>query len=211
MTPDDRLDAFETRRDDRWLPVGWYGPVKRLIDVVIAAVGLVATSPLLLLAAAFVRLDSPGPIIFRQRRIGRGSREFTIYKFRTMHVGTPEVAPRLLTDSSRRVTRAGRILRRTSLDELPQLLNILKGEMSSVGPRPALYNQDDLIELRQAAGVDRLRPGVTGLAQVTGRDELDVPEKVTLDARYMDTCSLAVDLRILGQTLIALVSGRGVN
>jgi O-antigen biosynthesis protein WbqP len=195
----------------RGLPTGWYGPTKRLFDAGLAAIGLVVLSPVLLLTAGLIRVDSPGPAIFRQRRIGRGSREFTIYKFRTMHLGTPEVAPRLLTDSHRRVTRVGRILRRTSLDELPQLVNILRGEMSIVGPRPALYNQDDLIRLRREAGVDRLRPGVTGLAQVRGRDELDVPEKVAFDIRYMETCSVATDFRIIGATFVALVSGRGTN
>ena len=155
--------------------------VRRTADIVAASVLLAALSPFLALIAIAIRADSPGPALFRQRRIGRGSAEFTILKFRTMRVGTPDLASHLVGPGSNRVTRTGRILRRSSIDELPQLWNVLAGDMTLVGPRPALFNQDDLIALRQEAGVDALKPGVTGWAQVNGRDEIALPEKVALD------------------------------
>jgi O-antigen biosynthesis protein WbqP len=165
----------------------------------------------MLLIAIAIRLDSPGPALFRQRRAGRGSSEFRIYKFRTMRQGTPDLATHLLGSSKGHVTRLGRLLRRTSLDELPQLLNIAVGEMSLVGPRPALWNQDDLIAMRRAAKVDGLRPGLTGLAQIRGRDELDLDEKVAYDRTYLETCSLRVDLAIVVGTIAALSSSRGIS
>ena len=142
--------------------------------------------------------------------MGRGSKEFTILKFRTMRVGTPDLASHLMGPGSSRVTRIGRFLRRTSLDELPQLLNVLAGDMTLVGPRPALFNQEDLIGLRQAAGVDALRPGVTGLAQVNGRDEIPLQRKVEYDRYYLEHLSPVLDLMILLRTVITLFSNRGV-
>jgi O-antigen biosynthesis protein WbqP len=192
-------------------PRGWYGIFKRVVDLAVAAVLLVLLSPVLLLTAAAIRLDSPGPALFRQRRAGRGSGEFTIYKFRTMKTGTPDLASHLIGTGHDRYTSIGPFLRRTSLDELPQLLNVLRGDMALVGPRPALHNQDDLIALRQQEGVDALRPGVTGWAQVNGRDELPVPAKVRFDRHYLDHCSPWLDFVILLRTVAVLFTGRGTN
>jgi len=191
-------------------PAGLYRPIKRALDAGVAAVLLVLLSPLLVALAIAIRLDSRGPGLFRQRRIGRGSSEFRIFKFRTMEVGTPDLASHLIGPGSQRVTPLGRFLRRTSLDELPQLLNVLRGEMSLVGPRPALYNQDDLIAMRQAAGVDALKPGVTGWAQIHGRDDLPMDVKVAHDRHYLERVSPGLDLVILARTPGALLSSRGV-
>jgi O-antigen biosynthesis protein WbqP len=184
--------------------------MKRATDLLGAIAGLVVLAPLMLVIAVAVRLDSPGPSLFRQRRIGRGSREFVIFKFRTMRTGTPDLASHLLGPGSNRVTRLGGILRRTSLDELPQLWNVLRGDMALVGPRPALHNQHDLVELRRRAGVEALRPGVTGWAQVNGRDELGVEEKVEFDRWYLERVGPALDGRILIRTVATLFSSRGV-
>jgi len=192
------------------LPGGLHGIARRLADVIVAAGMVVALAPVLLLLGLAIPLDSPGPALFRQRRVGRGSKEFTILKFRTMRVGTPDLASHLVGPGSSRVTRIGRFLRRTSLDELPQLLNVLAGDMTLVGPRPALFNQEDLIGLRQAAGVDALRPGVTGLAQVNGRDEIPLQRKVEYDRYYLEHLSPVLDLMILLRTVITLFSNRGV-
>jgi O-antigen biosynthesis protein WbqP len=185
--------------------------LKRALDIVGALAGLVLLSPLLIWAALAVRLGSPGPIVHWSQRVGRNERLFAMPKFRTMRIDTPQVATHLLTDPEQWVTPIGRILRRTSLDELPQLWSILKGDMSLVGPRPALFNQDDLVALRRAAGVACLRPGLTGWAQINGRDELPIPEKVRLDAEYLARKSLAFDVRIIWATALAALSGRGVT
>ena len=144
-------------------------------------------------------------------RVGRGNGIFAMPKFRTMRTGAPDVATHLLANPDQWVTPIGRFLRRTSLDELPQLWSILKGDMSLVGPRPALFNQDDLVALRTQAGVEALRPGLTGWAQVNGRDDLPIPEKVRLDREYLERRSMAFDLRILAATAAAAVSGQGVR
>jgi O-antigen biosynthesis protein WbqP len=185
--------------------------LKRILDIIVALAGLAVGWPVLLALALAVRLDSAGPALHWSRRVGRGNRLFLMPKFRSMRTETPDVATHLLEDPQRWVTRIGRVLRRTSLDELPQLWSVLVGDMSLVGPRPALFNQDDLIALRTQAGVDRLRPGVTGWAQVNGRDDLPIPEKVRLDAEYLVRGSLAFDLRIVAATLRAALSGRGVS
>lgn len=185
--------------------------LKRAFDICAALVGLIALSPVLLGLALAVRLDSPGPALHWSRRVGRHNRVFPMPKFRTMRTDTPDVATHLLTDPDRWITPLGRFLRRTSLDELPQLWSVLTGEMSLVGPRPALFNQDDLVALRTEAGVSALRPGVTGWAQINGRDELPIPEKVRLDREYMERMSLAFDLRILVGTALSAFSGRGVS
>lgn len=185
--------------------------LKRAIDIAAAAVGLLVLSPVLLALGLAVRLESPGPALHWSRRVGRGNRIFRMPKFRTMRTGAPDVATHLLADPEAWVTPLGRFLRRTSLDELPQLWSVLRGEMSLVGPRPALFNQDDLVALRTEHGIDRLRPGLTGWAQVNGRDELPIPEKVRLDLEYMRRMSLAFDLRILARTVLEAFSGRGVR
>ena len=185
--------------------------MKRAIDILGALAGLILLSPLFVGAALAVVLQSPGPALHWSRRVGRDERIFRMPKFRTMRLGTPDVATHLLSDPDQWVTPAGRFLRRTSLDELPQLWSILKGDMSLVGPRPALFNQDDLVALRRAAGVAGLRPGLTGWAQINGRDELPIAEKARLDAEYLQRMSLAFDLQIIAATALAAVSGRGVT
>jgi len=192
-------------------PAGIYRPVKRAFDLLVATLLLVVLAPLLALIALAIKLDSRGPALYRQRRSGRASREFTIFKFRSMRVGTPDLASHLLQPGSDRVTRLGRLLRRSSLDELPQLWNVMRGDMALVGPRPALHNQDDLIALRQAAGVDALRPGVSGWAQVHGRDDMPIQDKVAFDRYYLEHASVGLDLAILMRTAVTLFSSRGVN
>jgi O-antigen biosynthesis protein WbqP len=183
---------------------------KRLLDIGGALAGLILLSPLLLALALAVRLESRGPALHWSRRVGRYNRIFPMPKFRTMRMGAPEVATHLLADAESWVTPLGAFLRRTSLDELPQLWSVLQGRMSLVGPRPALFNQDDLVSLRTAAGVDRLRPGLTGWAQINGRDELPIPEKARLDREYLERMSLGFDLRIILATACDALRGRGV-
>jgi O-antigen biosynthesis protein WbqP len=185
--------------------------LKRALDIAVSLAGLVVLSPVLLAIGLAVRLDSPGPAIHWSRRVGRGNVVFRMPKFRTMRMEAPDVATHLLEDPQRWVTPLGRFLRRTSLDELPQLWSVLIGDMSLVGPRPALHSQDDLVALRTAAGVEALRPGVTGWAQVNGRDELPIPEKVRLDREYLERRSVAFDLCILAATARAAITGRGVS
>jgi lipopolysaccharide/colanic/teichoic acid biosynthesis glycosyltransferase/glycosyltransferase involved in cell wall biosynthesis len=192
-------------------PRGAHAFAKRFADLALSAVGLVLASPLLLAIAVAIRLDSPGPVLFRQRRSGRGSSEFVLLKFRSMAEGTPDVATHLVEPGRVRVTRVGAFLRRTSLDELPQLWNILRGDMTLVGPRPALYNQYDLIAMRQAAGVDALRPGLTGWAQVNGRDEIPMERKVAYDREYLERLSPGFDAGILVRTALTLFTMRGVR
>jgi len=185
--------------------------VKRLVDIAAALAGLILLSPLLAGLALAVRLESPGPSLHWSKRVGRGNTLFPMPKFRTMRTGAPDVATHLLADPASWVTPLGRFLRRTSLDELPQLWSVLAGQMSLVGPRPALFNQDDLVALRTADGVDCLRPGLTGWAQINGRDELPIAEKAKLDREYMERRSLAFDLRIIATTARLALSGRGVT
>jgi O-antigen biosynthesis protein WbqP len=185
--------------------------VKRAFDIMVALVGLIAGSPALVGLAVAVRLESPGPSLHWSRRVGRGNRIFRMPKFRTMRTDTPDVATHLLETPERWITPLGRFLRRSSLDELPQLWSVLIGDMSLVGPRPALFNQDDLVALRTAAGVDALRPGLTGWAQINGRDELPIPEKARLDQEYLERMSLSFDLKIIAATARAALSGKGVS
>ena len=189
-----------------------YPFIKRGADVVLSLLALICLSPVYLLVALAVKLTSPGPVLFRQKRVGRGGRLFTIYKFRTMRTDTPrDTATHLLQDPSRYITRVGAFLRRSSLDELPQFFNVLKGDMSIVGPRPALYNQDDLIAAREKAGVDAVRPGITGLAQINGRDELPIPVKVRYDREYVENLSLKMDARCFFGTIISVLRAEGVR
>ena len=189
-----------------------YPFVKRGADVVLSLLALICLSPVYLLVALAVKLTSPGPVLFRQKRVGRGGRLFTIYKFRTMRTDTPrDTATHLLQDPSRYITRVGAFLRRSSLDELPQFFNVLKGDMSIVGPRPALYNQDDLIAAREKAGVDAVRPGITGLAQINGRDELPIPVKVRYDREYVENLSLKMDARCFFGTIWSVLRAEGVR
>ena len=185
--------------------------LKRLFDVAVALAGLAVLWPVLLVIAAAVRLGTPGPAIHWSRRVGQNNCLFDMPKFRTMRMDAPDVATHLLDNPDQWLTRLGRALRRTSLDELPQLWSVLVGKMSLVGPRPALFNQDDLVVLRTAAGVCALRPGLTGWAQVNGRDELAIAEKVGLDSVYLRRRSFLFDLRILAMTARAAITGQGVR
>lgn len=185
--------------------------MKRVFDIAAALGGLILLSPVMAAIALAVRLDSKGPALHWSRRVGRDNVIFPMPKFRTMRTGTPDVATHLLEDPARWVTPLGAALRRTSLDELPQLWSVLIGQMSLVGPRPALFNQADLVALRTDAGVHRLRPGVTGWAQINGRDEIPIPEKVRLDAEYLARRSFLFDLRIIFATVKTALSGRGVS
>ena len=184
--------------------------IKRLIDFLAALAGLLVLSVPLVLVALAVRFTSRGPILYWSDRVGRDNRIFRMPKFRSMRVDTPAVATHLLTSPERFLTPIGSFLRRTSLDELPQLWSVLVGDMSLVGPRPALFNQDDLVALRTERGVHVLRPGITGWAQVNGRDELPIPVKVDFDAWYLQHQSLALDLRILLLTLGKVAGQQGV-
>ena len=181
------------------------------MDIVASLIAIVILLPLLLGTAIWIRLDSKGPILFIQRRIGVNDTEFLMYKFRTMFIGTPEVATDKLTDSQQYITKIGYYLRKYSIDELPQLFNVLLGHMSLVGPRPALYNQYDLRQMRKEVDIHQIRPGVTGWAQVNGRDEISLQEKVHLDLVYLQQQSLILDLKILMMTVFSVSSGDGVS
>ena len=185
--------------------------MKRSFDLCLALLaGLVLLAPIALVAA-LVRLTSKGPVIYWSDRVGQHNAIFRMPKFRTMQVGTPAVATHLLADPKQFLTPAGSFLRRSSLDELPQLWSILKGDMSFVGPRPALFNQHDLVALRTQFGVHELVPGLTGWAQVNGRDELPIPDKVMLDVEYLQRQSLWFDLRILWLTFVKVLRRDGVS
>ena len=184
--------------------------LKRLFDVAASGLGLLVLAVPLLVLAVLVRATSPGPAVYWSQRVGRGNRLFSMPKFRSMRIDTPQVATHLLDDPDRWLTPIGGLIRRTSLDELPQLWSVLVGQMSLVGPRPALFNQDDLIAARTALGVEALRPGVTGWAQINGRDELSIAEKTAFDAEYLRRQSLLFDLEILLRTAGAVLRARGV-
>lgn len=186
-------------------------PLKRLFDLALAILLSVVLALPILIVAVLVRLTSPGPALYWSDRVGRHNQIFRMPKFRSMRMGTPAVATHLLADPSAHLTPIGPFLRKSSLDELPQLWSILVGDMSFVGPRPALFNQDDLIALRTAQGVDALVPGLTGWAQINGRDELPIPDKVTLDAEYLRRRSLWFDIRILWLTAAKVLRRDGVS
>ncbi|MBQ3305810.1 MAG: sugar transferase [Clostridia bacterium] len=188
-----------------------YTHLKRILDFLLASLALVVFSPLLLVLAAVIRATSPGPVFFRQRRVGQGKSHFMIYKFRTMRIDAPKDQPtHLFKDPAAYITPVGRFLRRSSLDELPQLLNIIKGEMSVVGPRPALWNQFDLIAERDKYGANDVRPGLTGWAQINGRDELPIDVKARLDGEYVRNMSFAFDVRCVLGTVLKVLRSEGV-
>ena len=185
--------------------------MKRLFDLVMALfISIVLTLPIVVVATV-VRLTSSGPALYWSNRVGKCNIIFKMPKFRTMQVGTPAVATHLLSDSGQYLTPVGSFLRKSSLDELPQLWSILVGDMSFVGPRPALFNQDDLIALRAQYGVDKLVPGLTGWAQVNGRDELSIPIKVQYEVEYLQKQSCWFDMKILGLTFLKVVRRAGVS
>lgn len=185
--------------------------MKRIFDLILCIALAIFLAPLVLLVGILVRVTSPGPAIYWSDRVGRSNQIFRMPKFRSMRVGTPAVATHLMQDPATFLTPIGGFIRKSSLDELPQLWCIFTGEMSFVGPRPALFNQHDLVELRTKAGVDQLVPGITGWAQVNGRDELAIPDKVKLDAEYLHKRSLAFDLQILYLTFLKVLRRDGVS
>lgn len=183
--------------------------LKRCFDIVGSCMAVLVSSPLLLTVAILIKLDSRGSVFFVQRRVGVNDQEFMMYKFRTMAVGTPNVATDKLANSEAYITKVGYYLRKYSIDELPQLFNILFGDMSIIGPRPALYNQYDLREMRNKLGIDKIRPGLSGWAQINGRDDISLDEKVALDYYYLQNQSLFLDCRIIGGTVFSITSGTG--
>lgn len=184
---------------------------KRLIDIVVSACGLLLLAPVFLVLAVAVKLDSPGPALFLQKRVGVHKTHFNILKFRTMRNDSPKDCPtHLMEDPERWQTRVGGFLRKTSLDEIPQLVNILTGDMSLVGPRPALWNQFDLLEERDKYGANDIRPGLTGWAQINGRDELEIPVKAKLDGEYVQKMGIAMDTRCFFGTFLNVLRGDGV-
>ena len=185
--------------------------LKRVFDFLMSLIAIIILSPVILIVALAVKFTSPGPILFKQRRIGKDNVEFEIYKFRTMRIDTPNVPTHLLENPDQWITPVGKFLRKTSLDELPQLFNILKGEMSIVGPRPALYNQIDLRDMRTAVGVHKLIPGLTGWAQINGRDEIPLSLKVRLDKEYLDRKSFLFDIKIIFMTVLSVIKSDGVQ
>jgi len=184
---------------------------KRIFDASFAFILIVAFGIPMLIIALIVRLTSPGPVLYWSNRVGKNNSIFSMPKFRTMKVETPAVATHLLASPEQYVTRIGRVLRRFSLDELPQLFSVLKGDMRFVGPRPALFNQDDLIEMRTRKGVHLLVPGITGWAQVNGRDDLPIPVKVGFDEYYLKHRSFAFDLKIITATFFSALASKGVR
>lgn len=189
-----------------------YSFFKRLLDIVLSLTALIVLAPLLLVLALLVKLDSPGPALFKQKRVGRNEKLFDIYKFRSMYTSAPrDVATSELQNAESHITRVGRVLRKTSLDELPQLFNVLKGEMSLIGPRPLVPNEKDIHELRREKGAYRVRPGITGWAQVNGRDCVLPVDKALLDGYYADHISFGLDVKIIIFSVICVLTARGVR
>ena len=188
-----------------------YQKIKRGLDFLLALLGLIVLSPVFLVLVLAIRLDSPGPILFRQKRVGIGKSHFMILKFRTMRIDTPKDMPtHLLQNPEQYITKTGKFLRKTSLDELPQILNILKGDMAVVGPRPALWNQYDLIAERDRYGANDVRPGLTGWAQINGRDELEIPVKARLDGEYVEKMGPLMDMKCFFGTFLSVLRADGV-
>lgn len=188
-----------------------YAACKRGMDFLLSLLGLIILSPVFLILIIAIKCDSKGPILFRQKRVGIHKSHFMILKFRTMRIDTPKDMPtHMLQNPEQYITKVGKFLRKTSLDELPQIINILKGEMAIVGPRPALWNQYDLIEERDKYGANDVRPGLTGWAQINGRDELEIPVKAAFDGEYVKKMGLGMDLRCFFGTFLSVLRGDGV-
>lgn len=184
---------------------------KRVLDFLLALVGLIVLSPVFLILIVFIKLDSKGPILFKQKRVGIHKTHFEILKFRTMKIDTPKDMPtHMLANPEKYITRVGKFLRKTSLDELPQIINILKGEMSIIGPRPALWNQYDLIAERDKYGANDILPGLTGWAQVHGRDELEIEEKAKFDGYYVKHLGFKLDVQCFFLTIKSVLKSEGV-
>jgi O-antigen biosynthesis protein WbqP len=188
-----------------------YMKIKRLIDIILSLIGLIILSPIFLILIISIKLDSKGPVLFKQKRIGLNKTHFNILKFRTMRIDTPKDTPtHLLGNPDRFITKTGKFLRKTSLDELPQIWNIFVGQMSIIGPRPALWNQYDLIEERDKYGANDVPPGLTGWAQINGRDELPIEIKAKLDGEYVEKISFWMDVRCFFGTIVSVVKSDGV-
>lgn len=188
-----------------------YKKVKRVGDLILSCVGFVILIPVFLVLIIAIKADSPGPVLFRQKRVGIHKSYFQILKFRTMYTDTPKDVPtHMLENPEQYITGMGRFLRKTSLDELPQIFNIMKGDMAIVGPRPALYNQYDLIAERDKYGANDIRPGLTGWAQINGRDELEISEKAKLDGEYVNKMGPVMDLRCFFATIVSVLRADGV-
>lgn len=185
--------------------------IKRVIDFILSLCGIIILSPVFIVLCIWIKLDSNGPIFFKQKRVGINKTYFNIYKFRTMYIDTPKDMPtHMLSNPEQYITKAGKFLRKTSLDELPQILNILKGEMAIIGPRPALWNQYDLIEERDKYKANDIRPGLTGWAQINGRDELEIDVKAKLDGDYVKRMSFLFDLKCFFGTITSVLKHDGV-
>ena len=185
--------------------------LKRVLDFILSLAGLVILSPVLLIIALIIKLTSPGPVFFKQKRVGKNKTYFNILKFRTMRTDTPKDTPtHLLANPDQYITSIGKVLRKTSLDELPQIINILKGDMSIIGPRPALWNQYDLIEERDRYGANDILPGLTGWAQINGRDELEIDVKARLDGEYVERMSFLFDCKCFFGTITSVLKHEGV-
>jgi len=185
--------------------------LKRIFDISSATGGLILLSPIMIATAIAIKNNSEGPILFKQQRPGVNNELFTIYKFRSMAVNTPNVETAKLGDGISYITSVGKVIRKTSIDELPQLINVIKGDMSVVGPRPALYNQYDLIKKRTELGIHKLKPGITGYAQVMGRDEISDDEKIRYDKYYLDNQSFMFDMWIIYRTVANVLSLKNIS
>jgi O-antigen biosynthesis protein WbqP len=189
----------------------FYLKIKRIIDLLLAITGLIVLLPIFLILVIAIKVDSRGPVLFKQKRIGKLKSHFNILKFRTMRIDTPKDTPtHLLKNPEQYITRVGKFLRKTSLDELPQIFNIISGTMSIIGPRPALWNQYDLIEERDKYGANDIRPGLTGWAQINGRDELPIQVKARLDGEYVEKMSVWFDVRCFFGTIASVLTSDGV-
>ncbi len=183
---------------------------KRFLDLVLSALGLILLALPMLVVALVIKLDDPGPALFTQKRVGIHKTYFKLYKFRSMKVNTPDIPTHLLENPQQYISKVGAFIRKTSIDELPQLWNIFRGNMSIVGPRPALWNQDDLVAERDKYGANDVRPGLTGWAQINGRDELEIPEKARLDGEYVKKISFFFDVRCVLGTVFSVLRADGV-
>ena len=185
--------------------------LKRVIDFILSLAGLIVLSPVFIILCLWIKLDSQGPIFFKQKRVGKNKKYFNILKFRTMYIDTPKDMPtHMLSNPEQYITKAGKFLRKTSLDELPQIINILKGEMAIIGPRPALWNQDDLIAERDKYHANDIKPGLTGWAQINGRDELEIDVKAELDGYYVKHMSFLFDMKCFFGTITSVLKSDGV-
>lgn len=199
---------FKDYREKRSMYIRFF---KRIIDIVLSGIGLLVLAIPMGIVALLIKIEDPGPALFKQKRVGKGKNYFLLYKFRSMKVDTPHDMPtHMLENPEQYILKIGRFIRKTSIDELPQMWNILKGDMSIIGPRPALWNQDDLVFERDKYGANEVRPGLTGWAQINGRDELEIPCKAKFDGEYVERMGLKMDVKCFLATIRSVVKGEGV-